>query len=69
MADGARGFSFIAPTCHQPASVLNLVKDANAPLRDGLYERPSLTRFPRGGLSMVGRDEGTGALRIEQRNI
>jgi hypothetical protein len=34
--DKGRGFSFIASTCHQPATVLNLVKDANAPLRGGL---------------------------------
>jgi hypothetical protein len=34
--DEAGGFSFIALTCHQPATVLNLVKDANAPLRGGL---------------------------------
>jgi hypothetical protein len=49
--------------------VLNLVKDANAPLRGGLEARPSLTRFPRGGMLMAGRDEGTGALQIEPKNI
>jgi hypothetical protein len=59
----------IASTYHQPATVLNLVKDANAPLRGGLEARPSLTRFPRGGILMAGRDEGTGALQIEPRNI
>lgn len=45
------------------------VKDASRRYAVAAKRRPSLTPFARDGPGEAGRDEGTGAMQIEQRNI